>query len=301
MSGKSASIKFFLIKLLLRCMAAMPLRVVHMFGSLLGHLMWHFDRRCREVALRNIELCLPELSVDERTRLAKRSTLETGKTITELGAMWFWPVQRTRGLIKQVTGEQCIQEALSLGRGVIFASPHIGAWELCGLYCETFGEMTTLYRPPKSIELDRMIYAARKRGGSKLVATDAKGVRSLFQALKRGGVTGILPDQDPGASGGEFAPFFGVQANTMTLLSKLAFKGEVPVILVGAERLPKGEGFHIHAVPVELDYQQANIQQSLLTLNQAIERLIRHCPEQYQWSYKRFKSQPSNMPNPYDT
>jgi KDO2-lipid IV(A) lauroyltransferase len=286
------------IRLLLRTMALLPLPVAHSCGTLIGLAMWKFSKGSRKITLRNIELCFPELPIDKQRQLAKQNMIETGKTITELGALWFWPFAKTLALVKQISGREIADRALAQGRGVIFVSPHLGAWELSGLYCNTLGDMTSLYRPPKLKELDELIRHARERSGATLVATDSKGVRTLFQRLKQGGITGILPDQDPGFGNGEFAPFFGIQAKTMTLLSKLAFKNRVPVVLIYSERLAQGEGFHIHFLPIELDYK-SDTQASLVTLNKAVEQAIRQCPSQYQWGYKRFKSRPEGEPPIY--
>ena len=292
MKSGSVSLKVLFIKILLRCMAALPLRAAHGVGALLGNVMWHVAKRSRRTALRNLALCFPGMGEVARRQLARASMVETGKGITELGALWFWPVKKTLSLIKQISGEHYIEQAVSRGEGVIFVSPHLGAWELSGLYCAQIGGMTSLYRPPKLSGLDSMMRHARERGGARLVPTDASGVRALLQGLRRGEFTGILPDQDPGFGNGEFAPFFGVQANTMTLLSKLAFKSKAPVILIYAQRLPKGEGFHLHLTPIAFDYQQSDMFASLVTLNQSVEEAINELPQQYLWSYKRFKSRP---------
>ncbi len=292
MSQQVQSIKPRFIKLLLKLLACMPLRIAHVIGAGVGLLMWQLGRRGRETSLRNLELCFPEMGQPDRERLAKASMMETGKNIAELGALWLWPIAKTLSLVKQVSGEHYVTEALAKEQGIIFVSPHLGAWELSGLYCATKGYMTSLYRPPKLQGMDELIRYARQRGGAALVPTDAKGVKALLQGLKRGELTGILPDQDPGFGNGEFAPFFGVPANTMTLLSKLAFRSQSPVILIYAERLPKGEGFHLHLSPIELDYEGADVHASLVAINQAVERAVRESPAQYQWSYKRFKSRP---------
>ena len=299
MRSVKAPLIVLFIKFLLHCMAMLPLRAAHSVGALLGGVMWQVARRSRRVTLRNLALCFPEMDEVSRRQLAKASMIETGKNISELGALWLWPIEKTLGLIKQVSGEQYVEQALGQSEGVIFVSPHLGAWELAGLYCAKKSDMTSLYRPPKLVGLNGLIHHARQRTGAKLVPTDARGVRALLQGLKNGEFTGILPDQDPGFGNGEFAPFFGIQANTMVLLSKLAYKTKGAVILIYAERLPKGQGFHLHLSPIEFDYQQGDISTSLVILNKSVERAINQCPQQYLWSYKRFKSRPEGTAERY--
>ena len=114
----------------------------------------------------------------------------------------------------------------------------------------------------------------------------------LYQALKNNGLVGILPDQDPGENGGQFAPFFGVQTNTMTLLSRLAQKSGATVLCVWAERLSGSRGFVLHFSPVADDIYSDDMLTSVTALNQAVEAAICQIPAQYQWGYKRFRTRP---------
>lgn len=293
MSRKNAPVKVFLIKLLLHALALLPLRAAHALGHLFGLFLWHFSTRSRSVALTNIALCFTEMDKLSQTRLAKASLLETGKNITELGALWLWPAEKILQRVKQVSGGEYIEQANQQQQGIIFVAPHLGCWELIGLYYP----MLCLYRPPKMAQLDPLIRAARTRNGTRLAATDARGVRAILQALRKGEATGILPDQDPGQGNGLFAPFFGVQANTMTLVSKLAIKSKAKVIFTYAERLPKGQGYHLHFIPASNEIYGEN---SVVYMNQQVESLIRQAPEQYLWHYKRFKTRPEGEGDLYN-
>ena len=119
----------------------------------------------------------------------------------------------------------------------------------------------------------------------KLAATDLGGVRQLLKALKRKELVGILPDQVPGNGEGEWAPFFGRPAYTMTLIGRLMQSSGAPVVMAWSQRLPRGEGYAIHFAPLTLDPAQSIPQQ----LNAMLEKVIRKHPEQYLWSYNRYK------------
>jgi KDO2-lipid IV(A) lauroyltransferase len=184
------------------------------------------------------------------------------------------------------------------GRGVIVLSPHLGAWELAGLYLSAQGPTTTLYKPQP--ELDWLIREARGRGGAKLVPTDPQGIRGLIRALRRGEYVGILPDQEPKAHRGSvFAPFFGVPAFTMLLINRLARKTGARVIFLFAERLPRAQGFHIHCLPAPAGIDSEDDLTGATALNQGIEAAVNTCPEQYVWAYKRFRKRPQGMPKLY--
>jgi len=133
---------------LLRLFAMLPLPLAHALGAGVGLLLWLLPNRHRRITRRNIDLCFPDWSDAERRRLARRSLVESGKTLLESGAIWLWSGPRTLGLIREVSGETHVKTALAEGRGVIAISPHLGNWELCGLYLSARYGITSLFRPP---------------------------------------------------------------------------------------------------------------------------------------------------------
>jgi KDO2-lipid IV(A) lauroyltransferase len=198
-------------------------------------------------------------------------------------------------------GEQHLQAALQQGRGVILLTPHLGAWEMAGLYASQHYPITSLYRPPRLQGLAPMIKRGRERLGARLVPTDRQGIRALFQALKRGEVVGILPDQVPGEAGtGVFAPFFAQPAYTMTLVARLAHKTGAPVIFTYAERLPNALGFQVHFLPAPAGIDSADLVLAATALNAGVMQCVQRCLTQYQWSYKRFKTVPPGSRSPYE-
>jgi len=124
-------------------------------------------------------------------------------------------------------------------------------------------------------------------------------VKALLQALKRGEVIGILPDQDPTEGQGVFAPFLGQPAYTMVLASRLSGRGNARAFLTFAERLPRGQGFRLHFIPAEADFYSADVDISAAALNRGVEACIHIAPAQYQWSYKRFRKRPEGMKGVY--
>ncbi|CAK0774360.1 Kdo2-lipid IVA lauroyltransferase/acyltransferase [Gammaproteobacteria bacterium] len=275
---------------LLQLFAALPLRAAQGIGAALGRVVGLFPNPLRRVVEINLRLCFPELGEAERRHLGRRALIEMGKSLTEIGALWLWDAQRVLGLVKGVSGEDAFRATLAEGRGAITAGPHLGAWEMAGFYLSNHYPLTTLYRPPRLIGLGEKVRIARSRGGARLVATNATGVKALYQSLARGEVAAILPDHNPGQGMGAFAPFFGISANTMVLLPRLAAnKGGVPVYFVYAERLAQGKGFHIHFVPGDPGIGDPDIVRGCTYLNAGVENCIRRHPAQYQWGYKRFK------------
>jgi KDO2-lipid IV(A) lauroyltransferase len=261
---------------------------------------WRFSPQTRRVTLRNLELCLPQLAGVERKELARSSLIETGKTFLEVGALWRSPKERITELAVEVSGRELVDEAVASRRGVILAGPHLGAWEMVGLYWSTQHPITSLYRPSRVPTVDVPIRRWREHLGARLVPADAGGVKALLLALKRGQIAGILPDQEPGQEGGGvFAPFFGVQAWTMTLLSRLASRSNAFVAFCYAERLPRGRGFHLHVVPAPAAIADEDPVRGATVLNQGVEDCVRRLPQQYQWAYRRFRRRPPGEANRY--
>lgn len=289
-----------LIRILLNLSARLPFSVSHRLGNWLGMLMQRFNNQQRHVAQINLNRCFPELDPVEQRQLLRDTLRETGKLLFESGHLWLGDEAHVSRLVQEVHGEEHIKNGLTSGKGVILAVPHLGNWEVLGVYCSSRYPMTSLYRPPRVEGIEILIRQARERFGAKLAPTNAKGIRALYQALANNELVAILPDQDPRDSGGVFAPFFGIQTNTMTLLSRLVSKSQATVLCSYAERLSDNRGFAIHFEPAPAGIYAKNVEESVTALNQMVEQSIRRIPTQYQWGYKRFRTRPAGEKNIYD-
>ncbi len=282
----------FLIKSFLVLSAYLPLPLLHTLGVFAGWGLILVPNELLKAARINLELCFPALSAPERRRLLHQSLVETGKTLLETGALWLRPAWLTLRLIRRVDGLELVERAQATGQGVILATPHLGAWEAAGLYCAAHFHITCLYRPLRLTGLETLVNNARSRSGGHYVPANARGLRTLFKTLEEGGTVAMLPDQEPKAGSGVFAPFFGIPAFSMVLLSRLAAKSGAPVVFVWCERLSWGRGYHLHfRQPPELAYAR-DPEASVTGVNQAVENCIRECPAQYQWGYRRFRTRP---------
>jgi KDO2-lipid IV(A) lauroyltransferase len=287
----------FLIALWRR-LGRLPLAWLHGIGRLLGLIYWLLPNRERRTTRINLELCFPELSAAQREVMCRRALQQTGCSLMELSAVWFSPLPRVSSLVRQVSGREHLQR--EAGQGLILLVPHLGCWEIIGLVLPASEQVTSLYRPPRKRQLESLVKQARERSGAALVPTDSQGVRRIYQALQQGGTTCILPDQQPATTRASvFAPFFTQPALTMLLINRLVRKTGAKVVIGYAERLPKGAGYHIHYRPAPAGLDDADPQQAAAALNRGLEAVIRECPDQYQWSYKRFRSQPDGNPSPY--
>ena len=265
-----------------RCLAKLRLGQIHALGMLAGQLSWWLDSKSRQIAESNIRQSgLFNTSADIYA-MARQSRLEAGKSLMESLFIWGSDEAQLLPMVRTGSDWSMIEAAQQHGKGLIFITPHLGCFEITSLYYASRLPITVLYRPPKKRWLTPMLEHGRQKGQVTLAPANATGVKKLLQALKRGEAVGILPDQIPKQGEGEWAPFFGKPAYTMGLASKLAQKSGATVIMAFGERLPEGQGYHIHLTKVD------DISTPAL-LNKAIEQQIAQCPAQYLWQYDRYK------------
>ena len=271
-----------MLKAILQALARLPLPIIHGSGWVLGWLMYIFDPKFARRVRKNLEGTRLVSGKRARQRLAHKCAREIGKSVAETFAIWFRPPASALKWVRQCHGWQHVETALAQGRGIIFLTPHLGCYEITALYYAAQHPISVLYRPPRQGWMTPLVEAGRNRGHVKLAPTNLSGVRSLLRALKNGEAVGILPDQVPPPNEGEWAQFFGNPAYTMTLAGKLAGSTGAAVLMAFGERLPWGRGYVIHIEPLRQTPTPQHI-------NDRIEELVRRRPEQYLWSYRRFK------------
>ncbi len=262
---------------LFRLLARLPLPLLHNLGALLGWAAWlaspSYRRHLREnTALAGTEACRSE------------AVAEAGKTILELPKLWLRPHDEVVGRVVKVEGWQHVEAALAAGRGILFMTPHLGCFEICAQYLAKHRPITVLYRRPKQDWLAPIMEQGRG-ANLNLAPADMSGVRKLLKALKAGEMVGMLPDQAPKAGEGEWAPFFGRPAYSMTLAARLTQTGAT-VLMVYAGRLAYGAGYHLHFLP------PVGPVATPADINREIEQLILLHPGQYLWGYNRYKGSP---------
>ena len=273
----------------------LPLQMLHALGALLGWLLWVAPSKQRRITLQNLGLCLPRLSDRARRSLARRSLIHSGQALLEAAAIWFGPEQRLRRWLHHPEAERTLRAANASGP-VIVLSAHIGAWELAGMFCSANGRITSIYKP-QSLYFDALIREGRERLHAKLVPSTGSGVKHLLLALQRAEMIGVLPDHDPPLGSGAFAPLFGISAHTSTLPMRLVQRTQATVWWCYAERLRGSRGFRMHVKPFPIAIGAG--EPSVAALNLAVEGVVRHLPEQYWWSYARFRHRPKEEPAAY--
>ena len=215
---------------------------------------------------------------------ALRSTLETLR-------LWTARREATLRLVAGCEGLEHLEAAEAAGRGVLIAAPHYGSWELLVEFMAARGPFSLVYRVPESRVGDGFLRLARGGENITLVPAEGNAMRPLWKALKAGGVVGITPDQQPKLGAGEFAPFFGRAALTLSLIPRLAERSGAAVLFAYAERREDGR-FDLHLEPAPAAVASGDVAAATAAMNAGVEAIAGRDFRQYQWTYKRFTLRP---------
>lgn len=265
-----------------RFFSVFPLWLLHVMGAAMGWVAFVASPTYRRRFLANAA------SAGYSLGAVRAAVAHAGRMVAELPRLWLGAP-----LPCSLQGEACVEAAYAAGRGIVYLTPHQGCFELSAQaaalrWSAERGPITVLYRPARQAWLAKVMETARNRPGMNAVPTTLAGVRQMIKALRRGEAVGLLPDQVPPAGQGHWAPFFGRDAYTMTLAVRLAQQTGAAVVLARCERLPLGRGFVTHFEPLAAPLSD-QLEVAVLQINQAMEHLIRQCPEQYLWGYARYK------------
>jgi KDO2-lipid IV(A) lauroyltransferase len=272
-------------------LARMPLSLMQRLGFVLGWLVWWLSPSYRRHFKSNV------IAAGVAWRHARPAVAAIGAMVAELPWVWMRPhTAKLDGLMKW-DGAEHFEAAMQAGKGAIIMSPHLGSWEIgaqaiAEKFGPTYGPMVALFRPARKAWLEPLVANARTRPYLDSAPTSLAGVRTLIRALRNGGYTAILPDQVPPLGQGVWAPFFGREVYTMTLLAKLAQQTGAQVIMTWCERLPAGQGFCMHMRPFdapELKDTKVAAEVAAAAVNRAVETMVLNAPGQYLWGYARDK------------
>ncbi|MCI5850477.1 MAG: lysophospholipid acyltransferase family protein [Sutterellaceae bacterium] len=275
--------------LILRLISFIPLKILHPLGGLIGTMVWLCSETYRRHMAENLRLAGydPKACVPKVRRELGMQSLETA---------WIWD-RPWSSLSKHVRAtpeaEALITRALQSGRPILFLTPHVGSFEVTPVWLArkhldgTSRYMAILYRIPKKAFLRRLVLEGRETPGIVPAPADLSGVRTLFRAFRTKQIVGVLPDQTPSKGEGVWAPFFGRPAYTMTLPLRLAKQFDALKIVAWGRRID-GWGWEVGARLWD-EPLTGDLLKDAGLMNRQLEEVIRQFPEQYLWSYNRYK------------
>jgi len=280
-------------------LGTLPLPILQLLGSFAGLLIWLFSAKTGNVIKTNLSLAFPELSQQERAQLVRATAVETGKMIFENFYFWTRPQEKCLAHIKEVEGLELARTLLEKDQGLILVLPHIGNWELLNHFLGKHFALVHMHQPASNKAVDQLIQHYRAGTGTQFTAAGTIGIRHQLKSLRRGKTIGLMPDQEPDINTGEFAKFFGVDCLTGELAGKLSAITGARLVTVCCLRRNSGQspgGFKVVFDEIESSRSESSAAQ---ITNYAIERVVRKAPDQYLWSYKRFRTRPLGQPELY--
>ena len=277
----------------------LPLPVLAGLGVALGRILHALAGSRRRIALRNLELCLPDRPLPERQAIVKQHFGWLGRSLLERGLLWYASPARLKRLIR-IEGDIGHAERSELP--TMWLVPHFIGMDVAGTASQLFQRrmVATIYQSQSNPVFDRAIRRGRLRFAQGEVFSRHDSALPLVRAIKRGFIFFNLPDMDFGLRDAAFVPFFGVQASTLLAPSRMARSLKMTVQPVVTEILPGGGGYVVRFGAPWTDWPSDDPVADARRMNGWIEQEIQRCPSQYLWVHKRFKTRPAGEPGLYD-
>ena len=303
--GKAQELfEYAAVRALLSGLGALPRPAAVGAGRALGRAAYALAGGLRRTGARNLELAFPEMPAAERERVLRGSFESLGRQLGEFSQFPRATPERLRAVAEYDAEDvKLLDVARERGRGVIFLTSHLGAWEmLCFAHSALYEPLSFLVRPIDNPRIDRMVERLRTRFGNRPIDKGA-AARTALKLLRQGGTLGVLADLNTQEREGVFVPFFGHLACTTAGVATLALRTDATVIPVCAPWDERRRKFVFRGGPVielvRTGDDRRDVEVNTANFTAAIERHVRMFPEQWLWIHKRWKTRPAGEPDLY--
>ena len=287
---------------LVRGIGSLPRPLARGLAISLAWVIYLLHGRLRRVGMRNLELAFPEKSRSQRRRILRRAFTSLGRQLAEV---CLFP-RYTRENVSQVIlydGFENYERAHSRGKGVLYLTAHIGAWELSAFAHSLQGHpLKIVMRGLDNPYLDALIQRYRTLHGNSVVDKD-NFVRGLLAAMKAGETVGILMDTNMTPPQGVFVNFFGIPACTASGLARIALRTDAAVLPGFTVWDPVLRKYRLRFEPalklIRTQDEQADVVANTALFTRVIEDCVRRYPEQWLWVHRRWKTRPPGEPPLY--
>lgn len=274
--------------LMMRISIYLPARVQVWIGNLIGSGMRVLVRSRTHVARRNLELCFPEMTPEQREKLLRKTLNTLGMMMIETAMSWW---SSDASLEKRVSyqGLEHLEAAKARGKGVILLTGHFTSMEIGGRFIMMRTPAYVMFREVKNRLFNDVMTQARRFHSEGIVMRH--DIKAMIRALKKGRLVWYAPDQDFGRKDSIFAKFFGLNAATIPATARLAKITGASVVPFVPRRNDDGT-YTVTIYPAWTDYPLGDEISDAQRVNDWIEARIRELPSQYFWVHRRFKTQP---------
>lgn len=270
-------------------------------GKGLGRLARIILSSRRNITNKNLELCFPKLSSEEREKLSQQVFESVGMSIFETANAWWQSDEKLSDWLEDIEGKEILDEYLEKkDRRVIIMGAHLTSLDLSGKLMRIASPkapMAVVQRHANNPIINTLQNSARSNLYFKAISR--KDVRGMIKSINQGICVWYAPDQDYTGKGNVFAPFFGIPTSTITALSRLAKITKADVIPFFSYRNPKTGKYIIELKPALKNFPSNNLVEDATLINKTLEDAIKRAPDQYLWLHKRFKTRPDNEPSLY--
>jgi len=284
---------------LLRLFAFLPYGFTIQVGYGLGWLAAHIPTDRAKVVKTNLRLCFPNLNEQEIDALALEHWKLFGRSVIERSRIWL-------GTGQQITDIVTIKSAIPLGdlKPRLLINPHFvgleGGFMALSVLASQNGwpRGAGLYQKMKNPFFNQKMIEWRNRFGGKSIERQSR-LRDLIREIQTGNFIFIAPDIDLGPKDSVFVPFFGIQTNTITSVSRLARLSGAEVCFMTTTLNPDRKAYTCHISEPLANFPTDDAEKDTACLNGYIEELVRQRPAEYYWVHKRFKHRPPGEPSLY--
>jgi KDO2-lipid IV(A) lauroyltransferase len=280
----------------------LPRHLARALGIAFALTIYFVHGRLRRVGIRNLTLAYPQIPPRERRRILRGEFISLGRQLAEV---CLFP-RYTRENVSRVVvyeGFENFEHAHARGKGVLFLTGHLGAWELSAFAHSLHGHpLSIVMRSLDNPYVDGLLQRYRTMHGNRTVD---KGdfVRGLLSAMHAGETVGILMDTNMTPPQGVFVDFFGIPAYTASGLARIALRTDaavVPAFTVWDSKLRKYILRFDPAVElIRTGDDEADIVANTAKFTRVIEDVIRRYPDQWLWVHRRWKTRPPGEPPLY--
>jgi len=288
-------LEYFAAWIGLKLLGILPRRVARWVGVTFVRIAYVFRKPLRQAAVFNLQLAFPDWSREQRKQTIHGMNRQIGWMIGEFSQFPKYTRERIEEIVV-VDGAENFAEAQRRGRGVLFLTGHMSAWELAPFAHARYGHpLHFLVRPVANRKVDALINGYRCLSGNRPIDKN-RSARAILKVLSEGGTVGILSDHNTSLDEGVFVNFFGIPASTTSGLARVALRtgaAVVPGFLCWDESLQKYRlGFEPAVDLARTGDDEADVRENTQRFMQVIERYVRRHPEQWLWVHKRWKTRP---------
>jgi Kdo2-lipid IVA lauroyltransferase/acyltransferase len=288
-------LEYVSVWILLKLLGLLPRGISRSIGVFVARCLFKLRPKLRDAADFNLRLAFPELPGPTRRQILQRMVRHLGWMVAEFARF----PRYTRKNIEEtiiLDGLDNFTAAERRGKGVLFLTGHMGAWELKPFAHALYSTpLHFLVRPIDNPRVDEMVNHYRCLSGNRPIRKN-ESARAVLRVLRQGGVVGVLADQNAVASEAVFVDFFGVPAATTSGIARLARRTEAAVVPVYSYWDSQIRKYRLRYEPAldltATDDEESDIRSYSVRFNQVIEDYVRRFPDQWLWVHRRWKTRP---------